>query len=180
MASPTRGQIYPGLVDDRSYAGGTTEHSSSPMGAMHQLTLELDATRRDLESKEDLLAMTKREQERLKKLLTDTREDFRNRIEELAGEKAHAENRVLEQRIEVEKERGARKEIARELEDAINERERQVANVAEVRRMVDSKLSVLMAELHKKDEQVMTLQHLADSRGKDRDKMVMLEKRVNC
>lgn len=141
-----------------------------------QLQSEIEHLRKDLESKDDLLVVTKRDNDRLRALLRESREEFRVQIEQLAAEKASWESKVMEARLEAEKERGNKKDVQRELDEALTERERQLRSTAELRKQIDGKLNKLVQELQAREEEVHNLQHQLELATREKERLRNFEK----
>lgn len=136
---------------------------------------ELLHTKLDLEAMQEVTRLLQNENTRLRQVLHDAQADHAVQLRELVDGKTSLETTVAEMRVELEHSRSERVRLEAELVEAVGERRRQAQLVQDVRRQVDGRISKLMEELHRRDEEVHKLEYQNRERERALEKLQLLE-----
>jgi chromosome segregation ATPase len=119
---------------------------------------ELVHVRMDLEALQEVTKLLQNENNRLRQMIHETSVEHVHQLRDVVDAKTHLETHVAELKVDLEHSRSERSRLESELVEAVSERRRQSQIVQDVRRQVDGRLSKLVEELHRRDEEVHKLE----------------------
>jgi chromosome segregation ATPase len=119
---------------------------------------ELVHVRMDLEALQEVTKLLQNENNRLRQMMHETSVEHVHQLRDVVDAKTHLETHVAELKVDLEHSRSERSRLESELVEAVSERRRQSQIVQDVRRQVDGRLSKLVEELHRRDEEVHKLE----------------------
>lgn len=119
---------------------------------------ELVHVKMDLEALQEVTKLLQNENSRLRQIMHEASVEHVHQLRDVVDIKTHLETQVAELKVDLEHSRSERSRLESELVEAVSERRRQSQVVQDVRRQVDGRLSKLVEELHRRDEEVHKLE----------------------
>eukprot|EP00758_Cryptobia_borreli_P005256 Tbor_TRINITY_DN4804_c0_g1::TRINITY_DN4804_c0_g1_i1::g.1212::m.1212 len=149
--------------------------SSSPLPS----DMEVAHLRQDLKAAHEVIHLLQEDGDRVKRMLSTCKHNHHREVVLLTDSKAKLESKVAELNVKVEELQGDNQRLLSEVQEAVCERENQASSLSVVRKKVDQRLTMLLQEIHTKDETLHKLQYIVNEREREKDKIQMYEKMLH-
>ena len=161
-----------------SVPAGTVGPGVFPMGPPAAVVMEREVAqlRQDLSAAHEIVSLARADSAALKIAVAHHKAAALKAAADRQQLVEGYEGRLREMMRGADEAKAERLRMAAEVSEAISERERQAAAIADVRRSVDARLTRLMEEIHRKDEELHKLQFAVSERDRDRERAAMLER----